>query len=117
VDISTRRIGGVRLVGVVKTTSVYKSVCKVVGATLIVVLLATSAGAQEWTHIPSTDPGWITNAEFPDWIPSDYGWPTGDDDHVIALWQPNEYAEYLFQGTQVRLYGIKSSEGATGDME
>ncbi|MHC4132693.1 MAG: hypothetical protein ACYSR3_11955 [Planctomycetota bacterium] len=57
------------LVGVVKTTSVYKSVCKVVGATLIVVLLATSVGAQEWTHIPSTDPGWITNAEFPDWIP------------------------------------------------
>jgi hypothetical protein len=117
VEISTRRIGGVRLVGVVKTTSVYKSVCKVVGATLIVVLLATSAGAQEWTHIPSTDPGWITNAEFPDWIPSDYGWTTGDDDHVIALWQSNEYAEYLFQGTQVRLYGIKSSEGATGDIK
>jgi hypothetical protein len=117
VDISTRRIGGVRLVGVVKTTSVYKSVCKVVGATLIVVLLATSAGAQEWTHIPSTDPGWITNAEFPDWIPSDYSWPAGDDDRVIALWQPNEYAEYLFQGTQVRLYGIKSSEGATGDIK
>jgi hypothetical protein len=68
------RIGGVRLVGVVKTTSVHKSVCKVAGATLIVVLLATSAGAQEWTHIPSTDPGWITNAEFPDWIPSSYGW-------------------------------------------
>jgi len=107
----------VRLVGVVKTTSVHKSVCKVVGVTLIVVLLATSAGAQEWTHIPSTDPGWITNAEFPDWIPSEYGWPTGDDDRVIALWQPNEYAEYLFQGTQVRLYGIKSSEGATGDIK
>jgi len=106
-----------KLVEVVKTTSVHKSVCEVVGATLIVVLLATSAGAQEWTHIPSTDPGWITNAEFPDWSPSEYGWSTGDDDHVIALWQPSEYAEYSFTGTQVRLYGIKSSEGATGDIK
>ena len=99
----------------INTTSVHKSVCKVVGATLIVVLLATSAGAQ-WAHIPSTDPDWVIVGN-PDWDPSGYGWPTGDDDSVIALWQPNEYAEYLFQGTQVRLYGIKSSEGATADIK
>jgi hypothetical protein len=83
---------------------------------LVTMFFVTSAGAA-WTHIPSTDPGWVTNSEMPIWSPSSYGWTaTGDDDSVIALWQSNEYAEYLFTGTQVRLYGIKSSEGVTADI-
>jgi hypothetical protein len=90
---------------------------KILFVMLVTMFFVTSAGAQ-WTHVYSTDAGWDTNAEFPVWVPSDYGWSaTGDDDSVIALWQSNEYAEYSFTGTQVRLYVIKNREGATADIK
>ena len=90
---------------------------KILFVMLVTIFFVTSAGAQ-WTHVYSTDPDWVLNAEFPVWHPSEYGWSaTGDDDSVITLWQPSEYAEYSFTGTQVRLYVIKNREGATGDIK